>query len=263
MRTRNLVTNCEQPRVIFLAHYDTATILPFWIHVIFRLIGHTRQILGGVAMIALLFLLTMFADTNALLNLLQLLLLLSLLTLLVPNPHNREDNTSGVLGLVALADWLRDKPHLREHVQLVFLDKEEWGLLGSLALKARWRRQAHPYREAAIINLDCVSRGQVPLVVHHGRDRLARRILPFIQEHLPAATTINMGMMPLSDNHTFRRQGAIDISFAEPTLLPGGYYIPRIHTPRDNDLAPANLARLVRALGSFLLVEALPVTEKG
>ncbi len=103
----------------------------------------------------------------------------------------------------------------------------------------------------------------MPLVVHHGQDQLARRILPFIQEDLPAATTINMGMIPLSDNHTFRRQGAIDISFAEPTLLPGGYYIPRIHTPRDNDLAPANLARLVRALGSFLLVEALPVSEKG
>jgi hypothetical protein len=254
-RTRNLVTRCERPLVILLAHYDTATILPFWIQAIFKLLGHTRQISGGLLIIALLSLPMVLEGSSWLLDLFQLLLLLSLLVLLIPNPYNREDNTSGVLGLMALAHWLRNKPDLRERVQLAFLDKEEWGLLGSVALQRRWQEEGHPYQEAAIINLDCVARGQVPLIVHHGQDHLARRALPFVQEQLPAAILVNMGIVPLSDNHTFRRQGAINISFAERTLVPGGYYIPRIHTPRDNDLNPKRLSQLVSALSDFVVAE--------
>jgi hypothetical protein len=61
--------------------------------------------------------------------------------------------------------------------------------------------------------------------------------------------------MPLSDNYAFRKAGAINISFADPSLIPGGYYIPKIHVPADNDLSPTNLSSLVTGLTEFLLHE--------
>jgi hypothetical protein len=172
--------------------------------------------------------------------------------MLIPNPHNREDNTSGVIGLMALADWIKDQPALKAKVQLVFLDNEEWGLLGSGGLKEYWNKQGYPYQEAVIITLDCISRGRVPLVLHHGKDQHARHVLPYLQKYLPEAKIVNMRFIPLSDNFTFRKQGAIDITFTDRSLVPGGYYVPRIHVRQDNDLSPERLAACIDGLSDYL-----------
>lgn len=270
LQNRLLLTRCAAPRVIFMAHIDTPTIIPPWYDWLFRLLGQTRQITALVVLLAFLYLPSivdaLFGWESPLLNaafgLLQVLFLLSHVTLFIPNPRNREDNTSGVLALLALAEWLQDQPDLREHVQLVFLDNEEWGLLGSNGLKQVWETRGHPFGDAAIINLDCVARGAVPLLAHHGQDALARRLLPFVQRHLPAAHLLNMGRVPLSDNYTFRQQGAVDISFANPTLIPGGYAIPRIHTPADNDFDPRQLLLLLQGLGEFVASEVAGQKER-
>lgn len=263
LKNQLLLTRCAAPRVILMAHIDTPTIIPFWYAWLFRLLGHTRQIQALLLLLLFLYLppilARLFGLPTALLDTLfgglRILFLLSHLSLLLPNPHNREDNTSGVLGLLALADWLQDRPTLRRQVQLVFLDNEEWGLLGSSALKQVWERDGHPFADAAIINLDCISRGRVPLIVHHGQDQLARRLRPFLQPRLPAARLLNMRRVPLSDNYPFRQQGAVNISFADPTLVPGGYDIPRIHTPADKTFAPARTLALIQGLTDFLLAE--------
>jgi Zn-dependent M28 family amino/carboxypeptidase len=175
-----------------------------------------------------------------------------MLVLLIPNPHNRDDNTSGVIGLLALAHWLKDQPHLRSQVQFVFLDNEEWGLLGSSALKQQWDKTGYPYHEAAVINLDCISRGQIPLLVHHGRDTLAQRLAPHLQKQFPQTKLLNLGILPLSDNYTFKKTGAVDISFADPSTIPGGYHIPRIHTPADNDFNIQQVTHLIECLVGYL-----------
>lgn len=252
LRCTNLVAHCDRPRVIFLAHYDTPTIIPFWFSWLFQLIGHTRQILAMVILVGLLVLISLLLATVGLATLFHLLVFLSLLTLFIPNPHNREDNTSGVIGLMALADWLHQHPDLQKEVQLVFLDNEEWGLLGSGALKNVWDKQGHPYQQAVIINLDCISRGQIPLLVYHRNDTVADRLRPYLQNHLPQLQMMDMGPVPLSDNYTFGREGAVDISYADPTMLPGGYYIPHIHTPADNAFFPDRLQHLIEGLTDFL-----------
>ena len=230
--------------------------MPFWVDWIYRLFGHTRQIAGTIFLIAVLYLPTVFSfmptGLEAAWQALQAFLFLSFFVLLIPNPRNREDNTSGVIGLLALAEWLKDRPELRERVQFAVLDNEEWGLLGSTGLKNVWDVDGHPYSRAAIINLDCISRGSHPLVVHHGVDRLANRLLPRLKAVLPNARKINMGRIPLSDNYTFREQGAVDISLGEPSWIPGGYHIPRIHTPRDDDFTPENTEKVVRAILEFV-----------
>lgn len=262
LANRLLVTRCEQPQVIFTAHYDTPTIMPFWIEWLFTIIGHTRQIMMTIALIIVILLPNFLVAGLAArfpsplwslaLTLFYVLLVLSLFPLLIPNPHNREDNTSGVIGLLALACWIKDQPALKDKVQFAFLDNEEWGLLGSGALKTHWDKQGHPYQDAVIINLDCISRGRVPLLIYHGKAHHARAVLPYIQKYLPETRLLNMRFVPLSDNYTFRQQGALDITFTDRTLLPGGYFVPRIHVRRDDDLSPQRLAACVLGLAEYL-----------
>ena len=261
IRNRLLVTKCEQPRVIFLAHFDTPTIMPFWIASLFNFVGHTRQITGSVLILALIYIPVILSTAlnsyflTAFTNLFTLVILLSLVSLLIPNPRNREDNTSGIIGLMALAEWLKDKPRLKEQVQFVFLDNEELGLLGSKGLRRLWDKEGHPYNEAIIINLDCVSRGQKPLIVYHKNDTIAQKVLPYLQAYLPETETIDLTILPLSDNYTFRKEGAIDISYADPSLFPGGYTIPRIHSPADKDFFPEKLLAIINGLTEFLAQE--------
>lgn len=255
-----LATDCLQPKIIFLAHYDTPTIIPFWMAWIFQLFGHTRQISAMVFMLGVIF--GGFIVSNLLAGFSQILditfdvvnfiFLLSIVAIVIPNPRNREDNTSGVIGLLTLADWIKDQPDLKRYVQFVFLDNEEWGLLGSKGLKDIWDRNGHPYGKAHIINLDCISRGQNPLIVHHGKTETANTILPFIQKHIPDAKIMNMNIIPLSDNFTFKEEAAVDISFADRTIIPGGYYIPKIHSPADKDIDAEHMGKLIQALADFI-----------
>src|SRR5512135_61739 len=115
LTNRLLVTRCEQPEAIVMAHYDTPTTLPFWIAPLYTLFGHSRQISMSVALIVLILLPNILTSAlsarfpspawGVALTLVYALLVLSLAPMLVPNPHNREDNTSGIIGLLALADW--------------------------------------------------------------------------------------------------------------------------------------------------------------
>jgi hypothetical protein len=236
--------------------------MPFWVTYFFKVMGHTRQISGGILLVLLLyapiilspFLMQTFPNFGIYTNLFILLLTLSMVTILVPNPHNREDNTSGVIGLMALAEQIKNDPDLRDQVQFIFFDNEELGLLGSNGLKRYWDKHKYPYRDAAVINLDCITRGPIPLVVHHGQDKVASQLRPFLQKHLPQTTIFRLPYLPLSDNYTFRDIGAVNISYASRSLLPGGYYIPNIHVPADNDFSAERMVPLIGGLMDFVEV---------
>ncbi len=269
LKNHTLITKCKNPQVIFLAHFDTPTIAPFWMSPIFRFFGHTRQYEGLIFLLLLIYgpslLANFFPEFAPLLrtvtNVMLLLFGLSLISLFIPNPSNREDNTSGIISLLALADWLKDKPDLRQHVQFAFLDNEELGLLGSNGLRRHWQENRHPYQNAAIICLDCVTRGQIPLVVYHKQDQIAQKVAPYLQNHLPQTQVLNLRYLPLSDNYTFKDLGAIDISYADVSTIPGGYYIPRIHSPKDNDFSSDNLMPLLNSLAEFLEQEIQLIPE--
>lgn len=271
LQNRLLISQCASPKVIFLAHFDTPTIAPFWMSPLFKWFGHTRQYQALALLLLLMYgpgILAAFfpqwaVTLQTITNLFVIVFMLSLITLFIPNPQNREDNTSGVIALLGLADWLKEKPELREQVQFAFLDNEELGLLGSNGLRKHWQKQNHPFQNARIICLDCVTRGEIPLVVYHKQDALARKVAPFVQAHLPQTQVINMGSLPLSDNYSFRDLGAIDISFADESTIRGGYYIPRIHTPRDNDFSAENLMPLLTGLTEFLQAEIQTDTQLG
>ncbi|MCP5098582.1 MAG: Zn-dependent exopeptidase M28 [Chloroflexi bacterium] len=269
LQNQILLTECEQPKIIFLAHFDTPTIIPFWFNWLFKLFGHTRQMLALIVLLGFIYMPTILpflgvqngSAITIIFDVIRLVITVSFITLFIPNPKNREDNTSGVIGLLAIAEWLSHHPDMQKHVQLAFLDNEEWGLLGSSALRQYWNKQQHPYTDAAIINLDCISRGQKPMIVHHKNDVIAQQLLPFLQPHLPNTEVKDMKGMPLSDNYTFKQEGAIDISFFDPTIIPGGYYIPKIHTPSDNNFFPEKMLPLITGLTSFILNQTIMKSE--
>jgi hypothetical protein len=127
------------------------------------------------------------------------------------------------------------------------------GLLGSSGLKRYWDKQKYPYQDAMIITLDVISRGRKPLVVYHYNDSVARRILPYLQKSRPETEKIDMGIVPLSDNYVFKSIGAVTISCVDPSIIPGGYTVPRIHTPQDNDFFPVRVCSLLTGISDFLL----------
>lgn len=73
---------------------------------------------------------------------------------------------------------------------------------------------------------------------------------------------LDMKSVPLSDNYTFRERGAVDISYADPSVIPGGFYIPKVHSPRDKDFSPEKTAQLIDALTDFLEVKLSDTEEK-
>ena len=255
---RLLFTKCEDPKIVFLAHYDTPTIMPIGFSPLYLFLGHTRQ---NIAMVLVILCAIMFAmidswlyysDMSYWLFVYRVVLgLLFLVQFFIPNPHNAEDNTSGVIGLLALADWSKDKT-FKEKIQFVFLDNEEWGLIGSNALKKTWKKENHLHEDTMIINLDCISRGDIPLLIYHKDAHLAQEIFPFLQAQFPQAKMIDMKKIPLSDNYTFRKRGAVDISFAAPSFIPGGFYIPHVHSPKDRDFSPEKTSRLLDVLAAFV-----------
>lgn len=255
---RSLLTKCEKPKVIFLAHYDTPTIMPFGISPIYMLFGHTRQGVSSIFLILLMVALFAFHSWLEIVGLgywaaiyLFVISVMFVIPFFFPNPHNAEDNTSGVLSLLALADWIADKPY-KDAVQFVFLDNEEWGLIGSQALKKVWQKHGHLHSDTIILNLDCVSRGRKPLVVYHKHDHIAREVFPFILSYLPETEMLDMKNTPLSDNFTFRKEGAVNISYADPSIIPGGFYIPGVHSPNDRDFFPEKTTLLINGLEDFL-----------
>ena len=265
---RLLSSKCEKPKVVFLAHYDTPTIMPLGISIATTLFGHTKQILGSIFLIFLILLLATLHLWLKLIGLdhwatayMVIMSFLFVIPIFFPNPHNAEDNTSGVIGLLALAEQIKDQD-FKEKVQFVFLDNEEWGLIGSNALKKIWQRENHLRANTIMINLDCISRGKTPLLVYHHNNRVAQEVLPFLEQHLPQTQMLDMKRVPLSDNFTFRERGAVDISYADPSVIPGGFYIPKVHSPSDKDFFPEKTAQLIDALTDFLEVKLSDTVRK-
>ncbi len=233
LKSVNVFTKTEAPDVIVMAHYDTPTIIPPWMNGFFQLIGHTRQILFIIVIIAVFSVLRFFGSVG---DIIHYILLAPLLTLLIPNPHNANDNTSGVAGLLYLAQHIAKDEELKKRVQLVFVDNEEWGLLGSSDLRRYWLRHGIPFHRSKIISLDCIGQGNVPMVIQNGESNIAGILFEIMNKDRPETRLKNMKFIPLSDNFSFRHEGAVNISLFNKSLIPGGYYIVHAHSPRDKSV---------------------------
>lgn len=167
---RNIVVgDIDKAKVLVTAHYDTpATVgLPNVMLPMNRPMFYLVQALIALVMVVLIFIPTgivkkltgsIFCTEATLIGLYCLMMYLLLAG--VPNPHNVNDNTSGVCGVLALMEaFAAEKP---EEIAFVLFDNEEKGLLGASGL-AKAHKQAA--KETLVLNMDCIGVGEAMLML--------------------------------------------------------------------------------------------------
>ena len=167
---RNIVVgDVDKAKVLVTAHYDTpATVgLPNVMLPMNRPMFYLVQALIALVMVVFIFIPTgivkkltgsIFCTEATLIGLYCLMMYLLLAG--VPNPHNVNDNTSGVCGVLALMEsFAAEKP---EEIAFVLFDNEEKGLLGASGL-AKAHKQAA--KETLVLNMDCIGAGEAMLML--------------------------------------------------------------------------------------------------
>ena len=159
------------------------------------------------------------------------------------NPHTANDNTSGVLLILAAMQRLKGKPG----VAFVLFDNEEKGLFGSLAFIKAHGQAARRF----LVNFDCVGDGNTLLLTGmKGGMRMpqAKRLMAAMEEIAPeyGMKTVS-GVFPKwiypSDQMLFPRGTAFAALKGKRVL-----YMDRIHTARDTMLEQRNVECLLDIL---------------
>lgn len=262
--SRNLVVgDPEKASVIFTAHYDTCAVLPVPNFITPR--NLLWYLLYQLVLVAIIFALAIAAEIGLLLlwedcpiwlaiGTVYAVLLFEVWWLLSgpANRHTVNDNTSGVLTLVEIAQAL--PAERRDEVALVFFDNEEKGLFGSSAFA-----KAHKsvQKNTLVVNFDCVSDGDYIQFFPAAAVKKERETLATLERTFPssgsktAEVVTGFGFYP-SDQTRFRR-GIGVCALKKNSIF--GYYMDRIHTRRDTVLMEENI-HLLRD-GSLQLVETI------
>ena len=240
----NLETKCDKPDFIFIAHYDTGTIIPFWINWLTKLVGMNNIVL---VMIFLYFLQEIIANTHSKISsVIFAIICISLLSIFIPNKKNFDDNTSGIIALLELAK--KFKKNGIDNVKFIFADNEEFGLIGSNAHKKYLEKEQLIPSHCKVISIDCVGgKGEMPLIVQNSKSEYAKIFQREIQKEFELCQSINT-IIPFSDNYSFRKYGALNISFASRAVVSSGYYIPNVHSIKDDKIDLDKIEKLTNIL---------------
>lgn len=243
----------DTAKVIYTAHYDTCVRLPFP-----NLITPKSPALYVLYQILLTLAILLIAGAAACLgglllgDLGRLLCLYGILGLLYfgpANPHNANDNTSGVNAVVELA--LSLPPELREKCAFILFDQEEAGLLGSSAFA---KKHKHVKKNTLLVNMDCVSDGETMIFCFRKDSRSAvdrfRAAFPADSRIRPEFLT--KGYVYPSDQVAFN--WGVGVSAMRSTKS-GILYMNRIHTKHDTIYREENIAWLVE--GCIRLAEEI------
>lgn len=159
-----------------------------------------------------------------------LILLVMIGSMIFKNPNNRNDNTSGVLSLLALAEAVAGDNELRRKCCFVFFDNEEWGLLGSSGFASWGKKQGIDWKNVKVVNFDCVGYGDVLTFASTKKTAVADALVAACQEAgLNPVRKRSMAVF-LSDHANF--PNSVMVSYTIRSLC-GPLYLPLIHTSRD------------------------------
>ncbi len=258
MKHVHLEAGSDDPKVVLLAHYDTQTMVPFWVEWLVRIAGHTRSILLLALFYGLVYAWSLLGDSLAG-EIVAAVFAISLVQFFIPNRRTMNDNSSGVIALLAIAARMSMEPDLMKDVRLVFTDNEERGLLGTFALRHRWRRVGFNYKGADIISVDSIGRGAIPVISYNFRRGLAEKVKGIFDQTAEGARAVNMWLTPFSDAYPFSLHGAVNINMMDRSLIPGGFVIRNIHSPLDRTISPENIRLVTDAVCRYC--KASPAAE--
>ena len=245
-----VVGDIKNAEFIFTAHYDTPGRMPSFFGFLFKIFGHTRQIL---AMSAIFIFLLMFTKIMVLYKKFFILSMISpvvlilsiwlIISILTPNRKNYNDNTSGALTLLNIANEIsKNNEHMKKKTALVFFNNEEWGLLGSAAMKKYWNKNGVQIQNKRIINFDCVGNGNIVMLTHGKNSGLAEDLESALSKSSNKdIIKFKYRIIPLSDDYNFRNSNTVGIVFCNESIIPGGYYIPLVHSSKDIKLRLENI----------------------
>ncbi len=267
--SRNIVVgDPEKAKVIFTAHYDTPPVLPFpnfitprnllW-YLLYQVVILVGMFVPAIAVeIGVISLWEAALSTDCpmwlAIGLVYLVMGFEIWWMMAgpANKHTVNDNTSGVLTLVEIAQAL--PAELRDRVCLVFFDNEEKGLLGSSGFA---KAHGDVKKNGLVVNFDCVSDGDYiqffptkAVKKESGTPAALASAYPSTAEKTTEVVT-GFGFYP-SDQAQFRR-GIGVCALKKKSII--GYYMDRIHTGKDTVLMEENI-HLLRD-GSVRLAEML------
>lgn len=255
-RSVNLIIgDVEKAEMIFGAHYDTCSRMPFP-----NFITPKNPLVYYAYQIAIVFALLLISTIPAIpvaMNttgreayLVWYFTYLALFVLMMKGPANPttlNDNTSGVVTLIELMTAMPE--NLRSRCAFVFFDNEEMGLQGSRAFKGTHKQ---PAKETPMVNLDCVGDGEYFLLAASKAFRADDELMSAVkaafgegekQLYSEAEKTVYP-----SDQKKFEKSLAIAALHKGPKV---GYYMNRIHTPKDTILNEENVLRISAGLSEM------------
>lgn len=256
IKSRNIVLgDPDTASTIYAAHYDTCAVLPFpnFITpknlVVFLLYQIAISLLILIPCFGLSALTAYFTSSLLLTELVLFATLFLVMWLFLggkANPHTANDNTSGVVTVLTLADRLAD----RENLCFVLFDNEELGMFGSMAFAQKHKTAA---KQTLLVNFDCVSDGDWLMLVS---SKSARRKVNYERfadhvreicadtEKIPLIEKSSSAVYP-SDQINFKKSIAVAALKKSRTRLIG-YYMDRIHTPKDTVFDERNIETLAK-----------------
>ncbi|MBR2928375.1 MAG: M28 family peptidase [Oscillospiraceae bacterium] len=272
--SKNIVVgDPETAKVIYTAHYDTCPVLPIPNFITPR--NMIWYLLYQLLLCVPMFVLAIGAEVGTMLLwekvtgeicplAVAMLALYAVLLFFLwwiyagpANKHTVNDNTSGVLTLVEIAESLPEE--LRSEVALIFFDNEEKGLLGSSAFAKKHRSVR---KNGLVVNFDCVSDGDSiqffpsKRLKKAGEETLAKLEQTFLPTEEKSVEVVRgFGFYP-SDQAKFKRGVGVCALKKSPVF---GWYMDRIHTKKDTVLMEGNI-HLLRE-GALRL--AVSLAEKG
>ena len=264
-----IIGDPEQAEYLITAHYDTCARLPFpnfltpcslWLFLLYQLVVGMGILLAAVAAAVGVGLLTGSFPLGYLAWYLSLCGLILLAVIGPGNPHNANDNTSGVVTVLEIARSFPEKH--RDKVCFVLFDLEEAGLIGSGCYR---KKHDSATRRQLIFNLDCVGDGDYLMMFPTGKLRKDKsRLSPLY----PVCGRFGKKSLQIKDKG-FRIYPSDQMNFPYAlgicALRKGrcGLYISRIHTARDTILEITNVNLLRSALTSFICCGAAQIRKDG
>ena len=253
-----MIGSPQSSKFLVTAHYDTCARLPFpnlitpcnfWLFLLYQLFVCAVLLLPAAAIgTAAGWLLHSPGMGHYLFS---ILLWAELLLMLIgpANPSNANDNTSGVVTLLALAGSL--SPENRKDVCFVLFDLEEAGLIGSSSYQSKHKKET---ARQLVLNLDCVGEGDNLCFFPTAKVKKDKGQLAQLQQlegtygakalTVPAA---GFACYP-SDQMNFPR----GVGICALRRSKAGLYLSRIHTPRDTLLDETNVNTLCAVLKKLI-----------
>ena len=162
------------------------------------------------------------------------------------NKHNKNDNTSGVAGIMNILSKCSS-----ENVCYVLFDNEEKGLLGSRSFNKKYK---DILSTKLVINLDCIGNGK-NIIVISSKEAKNHQLHSLLEESLISNESYNVkyfgscGSTCNSDHKNFVNGIGIVACHKIKVI---GYITPRIHTNKDTVAETENIDYISNGIIKFI-----------